>query len=55
MNDEERPAGFDPYRPLAQSLKSGDAINKRILWRPRQRIVFSKAGASSMYAAAQAT
>lgn len=39
MNDEERPAGFDPYRPLAQSLKSGDAINKWILWRPRQRIV----------------
>jgi ubiquinone/menaquinone biosynthesis C-methylase UbiE len=39
MNDEERPAGFDPYRPLAQSLKSGDAINKWILWRPRKRIV----------------
>lgn len=39
MNDEARQPVFDPYRPLAQSLKSGDVINRWILLRPRRRIV----------------
>ncbi len=37
--EEERSWSIDPYRPLEQSLKSGDAINRWILSRPRQRIV----------------
>lgn len=39
MKDKERQPDFDPYRPLAQNLKFGDAINRWILLRPRRRIV----------------
>lgn len=39
MKDDEKYPGFDPYRPVEQSLKFGDVINRWILLRPRQRIV----------------
>ncbi len=39
MNDTRFGATDDPYRPLAQSLPRGDAINGWLLARPRQRIV----------------
>ncbi len=39
MQDQEGPPGFDPYKPLAQSLDSGDAINGWLLKHPRQKIV----------------
>ena len=39
MKDEERQQSFDPYRSIDQNLNSGDAINRWLLLRPRQRIV----------------
>ncbi len=39
MKDVERQQYFDPYRPLAQNLKTGDRINRWILERPRRQIV----------------
>lgn len=39
MEDEERHPGFDPYRAVEQSLKSGDGINRWILSHPRRQIV----------------
>lgn len=39
MRYEERRDSFDPYRPLDQNLKVGDAVNRWLLLRPRQRIV----------------
>ncbi len=32
-------SNYDPYQPLAQGLKFGDALNRWVLSRPRQRIV----------------
>jgi ubiquinone/menaquinone biosynthesis C-methylase UbiE len=32
-------SSYDPYEPLAQSLKRGDAVNGFLLSRPRRRIV----------------
>jgi demethylmenaquinone methyltransferase/2-methoxy-6-polyprenyl-1,4-benzoquinol methylase len=39
MKDEQRQQSFDPYQPIAQSLKFGDGINRWMLMRPRRRIV----------------
>jgi demethylmenaquinone methyltransferase/2-methoxy-6-polyprenyl-1,4-benzoquinol methylase len=39
MKSEEGNQNFDPYRPLDQGLKYGDAINRWLLLRPRKRIV----------------
>lgn len=39
MQRNQNIPGFDPYRPLAASLKSGDSVNRWILGRPRERIV----------------
>jgi len=39
MRNEENHSSFDPYRPFAQSLKTGDVINRWVLSRPRRRIV----------------
>ena len=39
MKDEQGSQSFDPYRSIDQNLKSGDAINRWLLLRPRQRIV----------------
>ena len=39
MTDENRDANFDPYRPLAPNLKSGDKVNRWLLSSPRRRIV----------------
>ncbi len=39
MQGDEGHPSFDPYRPVEQSLKFGDVINRWILLRPRQRIV----------------
>jgi len=39
MKAEESDPDFDPYRPIDQSLKFGDVINRGVLSRPRQKIV----------------
>ena len=39
MSDTNLSASYDPYRPLAQGLKLGDAVNGLLLLRPRRRIV----------------
>jgi len=39
MKDEQGSQSFDPYRSIDQNLNSGDAINRWLLLRPRQRIV----------------
>ena len=39
MSDTNLSSGYDPYRPLAQGLKFGDAVNGLLLLRPRRRIV----------------
>jgi ubiquinone/menaquinone biosynthesis C-methylase UbiE len=39
MKEDKMQPTFDPYQPMAESLNSGDAINRWILARPRQKIV----------------
>jgi ubiquinone/menaquinone biosynthesis C-methylase UbiE len=39
MSDEKKRQSFDPYRAFEPNLKSGDAINRWLLLRPRQKIV----------------